>query len=173
MNWNVYRWVVIDRKCRPASGSSLHQDITEAGNKRLRQITNPHFNFDNQIFTLLVNFTGPCFLQMEQIETAGCENCLQGPTSHKHAEGAQEQGLITTSLQISVQTHLLLASEKEFSLLQWAEAGFSSCRKQAAEIHPIAQGISLPRQCHFSFYRHLVFTSHLQGALCLLAAAQV
>ena len=38
-----------------------------------------------------------------------------------------------------------------------------SCRTQAAETHPIAQGICLPRWCHFSLYCYLVFTSRLQG----------
>lgn len=79
------------------SGSSLHSVITKAGNKRLRQITKPHLNFDKQTFTLLVNFTGPCLLQKEQIQTADVQTVCKG--LHPGNKGAEEQGLITTSLQ--------------------------------------------------------------------------
>jgi len=88
-----------NKKCRPASGSRLHSAITKAANKRLKQITNIHLNSDEQTFTLLVNFTGPSFLQREQIETAGLQTVYKDLSSWGPTKGAQEQGLIMTSLQ--------------------------------------------------------------------------
>lgn len=62
-------------------------------------------NFDKQTFTLLVNFIGSVFLQREQTKTAGRAVSLQGSASQQYAEGTQEQGIITISLQrISVKT---------------------------------------------------------------------